>query len=201
MLFTVYKITKLDDGRVYIGVHKTTNINDGYMGSGVHIRAALKKYGRAAFKKEILFVFDTAEEAYAKEKELITPEFLADEQTFNKGAGGSGDTTDWATRNRKILRGTDHPQYGKKRTDEQRRRTSESLKRAYRENPPDSIMWEKTAAKKRGVPSPLKGLTQTAESNMKRSIAHINLEKKTCEICGRCISPQNFSRHLSTHSE
>lgn len=201
MVFTVYKITKLDDGRIYIGVHKTSDVNDGYMGSGVHIRAALKKYGRSAFKKEILFIFDTAEEAYAKEKELITPEFLADEFTFNKGVGGSGDTTDWATRDRKILRGADHPQFGKKRTEEQKRRTSESLKRTYRENPPDPAMWEKSAAKRRGKPSPLKGKTQTAESNAKRSIAHKNLAKLQCDKCQRLISPQNMWRHLLTHSE
>ena len=132
---------------------------------------------------------------------MITPEFLADEQTFNKGVGGSGDTTDWTTRNRKILRGTEHPQYGKKRTEEQKRRTSESLKRTYRENPPDPIMWEKSAAKRRGVPSPLKGKTQTLESNLKRSEAHKNLKKLTCIKCERNISPQNMWRHLLTHSE
>ena len=200
MFFTVYKITKLDDNKIYIGVHKTKNLDDGYMGSGIHIRAALKKYGREAFRKEILFTFTTSKEAYAKEKELVTCDYLEREFTYNKGVGGCGGDVDWASRQRKILSGSDHPQYGKKRTDEQRKRTSDTLKKTYQNKPRDPSTWEKTAAKKRGVPSPLKGSVQSAAANLKRSIAHLNLEKKICDTCGRHISPQNFLRHVATHS-
>lgn len=68
--------------RIYIGVHKTENpeIFDGYIGCGVKIQQpssykypkspfqyAVKKYGIDAFERSILFIFDTAKMAYAKE--------------------------------------------------------------------------------------------------------------------------------------
>ena len=199
-LYTVYRTTKTDDGRFYIGVHKTIDPNDNYLGSGVHLRAAVKKYGRAFFKKEVLFIFESADEAYSKEKELVNSTTLQNPNILNKTTGGSGGDVDWSKRERKILRGEEHPQFGKKRTDEQRRKTAATLKRTYKEKPRDPTSWQKTAEAKRGVPSPLRGTTQTAESNAKRSKAHLNLTKKICEICGRSISPQNFERHLLTHS-
>lgn len=54
----VYKITHKESGRIYIGQHKL--LVDGsykkvdYFGSGTHITAAVKKYGKRSFKKEVL---------------------------------------------------------------------------------------------------------------------------------------------------
>jgi hypothetical protein len=193
MFYTVYKTTFIPDGRYYIGVHKTTNPSDGYLGSGIHIKAAVKKYGQALFKKEVLHVFETAAEAYARERELVSKELLTDSM-FNKTTGGSGGDIDWSSRSRKILSGAAHPQFGKCRTADEKKRTSDSLKRTYKENPRDPASWEKAASKKRGVPSPLKGTTQSAESNAKRSASHRSLEKLQCPHCHGTVSPQNLKR-------
>lgn len=90
MFYTIYKITNLLDGKIYIGSHKTKKLDDAYMGSGKYLKAAQKKYGMENFKKEILFIFDNPEEMYVKEAELVNEEFLVTENTYNLKVGGFG---------------------------------------------------------------------------------------------------------------
>ena len=90
MLYTVYKITNLLDGKIYIGKHQTKNLDDGYMGSGKHLKNAVIKHGIENFKKDILFQFDNESEMNAKEAELVTQEFVLREDTYNLCVGGNG---------------------------------------------------------------------------------------------------------------
>ena len=89
MTHFVYKITRNATGKVYYGVHQG-EIDDGYLGSGVHITRAIKKHGKEAFTREIVAEFDTKEEAYALEKFIVTPQFLLEQNTYNKTPGGKG---------------------------------------------------------------------------------------------------------------
>ncbi len=89
-VYTVYKTTNIINGKIYIGVHKTSNIDDGYLGSGSNLKPDIIKYGKENFKKEILFVFSSAEEAFKKEKELVNVQFILDENTYNIYPGGAG---------------------------------------------------------------------------------------------------------------
>ena len=89
-MYTIYKVTNQIDGKFYIGSHKTKDLNDKYMGSGKYLKHAQEKYGIENFKKEILFVFDTPEEMYAKEAEIVNADFLAEENTYNLKIGGFG---------------------------------------------------------------------------------------------------------------
>ena len=55
-------------------MHKTKNPYDNYMGSGKLFKRAMEKYGETNFIKEVLFIFDTAEEMFVKEKEIVIGE-------------------------------------------------------------------------------------------------------------------------------
>ena len=106
MKYIVYETTNLINNKIYIGVHKTVNpeIFDGYIGCGVlatqpntynhpktHFQFAVKKYGPENFKRKILAVFDTLEEASDLERELVNEEFLARDDVYNMILGGVDD--------------------------------------------------------------------------------------------------------------
>lgn len=90
IFYTIYKITNLINGKIYIGKHKTDDLLDDYMGSGKLLIRSQKKYGIENFRKEILFVFLSEKEMNDKEKELVTEEFCAKEDTYNLCIGGHG---------------------------------------------------------------------------------------------------------------
>jgi group I intron endonuclease len=89
-IYILYKTTCLITGKFYIGVHRCTDLNDGYLGSGHVIKAAIKKYGRESFRREIIQTYSSAEEAYSAESRLVTEQFLEDPMVMNLGLGGRG---------------------------------------------------------------------------------------------------------------
>jgi hypothetical protein len=90
MFFTIYRTTNLVNGKFYIGKHQTFNANDSYFGSGKALRAAIKKYGKESFKKEVLFIFATEAEMNLKELEIVTEDFIQSDDNYNLGVGGEG---------------------------------------------------------------------------------------------------------------
>ena len=60
------------------------------MGSGKYLNRAQEKYGIENFTKEILFVFDNADDMYKKEAEIVNEDFLVTENTYNLRIGGMG---------------------------------------------------------------------------------------------------------------
>lgn len=103
MKYIVYKTTCLVNGKIYIGVHQTHDPNkfDGYLGRGFYknhtkylknpeapFHYALIKYGVENFKRETLFIYDIEEDAYQKEAEIVTKDFINREDTYNVALGG-----------------------------------------------------------------------------------------------------------------
>lgn len=97
----VYQTVCTVNHKIYVGVHKTSDPYgfDGYIGNGFCIgytiknpktayARALKKYGYKAFIRTTLHVFDTEEEAYNKEAEIVNLDFIKRRDTYNTQLGG-----------------------------------------------------------------------------------------------------------------
>ena len=103
MKYIVYQTTSKVNNKIYVGVHKTETPEkfDGYLGNGVyiyrpssymnpktHFQYAVKKYGVKNFIRTTLKIFDTEEEAYKMEAEIVNQEFIEREDTYNLILGG-----------------------------------------------------------------------------------------------------------------
>jgi group I intron endonuclease len=88
MKHTIYRVTNRQNGKIYIGAHSTDSPNDNYFGSGKLIMKAIARYGVEGFDKKVLHIFDTKDEMFAKERELVTSEFVARRDTYNVNIGG-----------------------------------------------------------------------------------------------------------------
>ncbi len=71
-------------------MHQTDNLDDGYFGSGKLIKRAIDKYGKEAFIKEYLFIFDNYEAMALKEIELVTEDLVKNSLSYNLTVGGFG---------------------------------------------------------------------------------------------------------------
>ncbi|QPI13799.1 homing endonuclease [Serratia phage 4S] len=92
MKHVLYKTTNIKNGKIYIGIHSTNDLDDGYLGSGNAIRNAISKYGKEAFKKEILCECPTREDAFKLESLIVNDEFIKDPMNYNMRPGGIGQT-------------------------------------------------------------------------------------------------------------
>lgn len=103
MKYIVYKTTNLINGFIYIGVHHTNTPYqfDMYLANGIYInkpdsykkcktaiQKAVSEFGVKNFKRETLAVFDSPEEAYDLEGELVNEEFLSRPDVYNMILGG-----------------------------------------------------------------------------------------------------------------
>lgn len=113
-LFYIYRITNLANGKTYIGQHKYKFLDDSYFGSGVAIKAAIKKYGKSNFKKEILYSrIKNQDTADSMEKFAISKERSIGKAEYNLIEGGHGyrpvgswkKSEEWKARMSVIMRG------------------------------------------------------------------------------------------------
>lgn len=90
MYHFLYKTTNILTGKYYIGAHSTKNLNDGYLGSGKQLKNSIKKYGSKNFKREILNFFEERKDAFIKESEIVTEDFITKKDNYNMCVGGLG---------------------------------------------------------------------------------------------------------------
>lgn len=88
--YTVYQTTNEITNQIYVGTHRTQNPNDSYMGSGTRLLNSISKYGVENFSKTVLHIYESSEEMFSKEGDIVNQEFLDREDTLNIRLGGFG---------------------------------------------------------------------------------------------------------------
>lgn len=87
----IYKTTNLINGHYYVGKHSSLDIeNDNYLGSGKHLINAIKKYGKSNFKRQILYEYQNQNQAWERESDIVTKDFISKMDTYNSTLGGRG---------------------------------------------------------------------------------------------------------------
>jgi hypothetical protein len=196
--YFVYKAINIINNKCYIGKHETSNENDGYMGSGVALNAAIRKYGKANFNREILEYASSSEELNMLESKYITEDFLNSSNSYNCAPGGQGGNTikHWsisakqqvykkisnALRGRKTgPRNYPSPLSGRPLSEEHKIKISRGLK--GKSKPTRSTEHAKN------ISNSLKGrhLSNTAKSAISATMKtnHANSKAHTCPHCGK----------------
>ena len=170
----VYEITNLVNGMKYIGKRtcKCEIENDGYMGSSDILRRAIKKYGINNFKKDIIFICNTEEEAYKKEEYYISlKNAVISREYYNLCGGGKG-----------VGSGENNHRFGKKLSERHKLILSKSNKERVISEESKLKMSNYWKGKRVGEQNPFYGKTHTNEAREKMSIASSN---KTMSIESR----------------
>lgn len=128
-MYIIYKVLNGINKKIYIG--KTIRDTDDYLGSGKLINRAIKKYGIENFSKEIIDTAESIAELNEKEKCWIK-EYNSTDLTigYNIAFGGNGGDLFTNNPNKEIIRkkysrkGKDNPMFGRKHSDETKKRIS-----------------------------------------------------------------------------
>lgn len=139
--YYIYITTNLVNNKKYIGQH-FGQTDDDYLGSGIILNRAIQKYGKENFKKEILEIVNSKQEANTKEKYYINVyQAIENPNFYNIADGGQGGYVtkgytleDRQSVNKKIsqsLTGEKHPMYGKHHTEETKEKIKKSLQQYW----------------------------------------------------------------------
>ena len=157
----IYRITNKLDGRIYIGLRSLPKEDPNYWGSGVHIQRAIKKYGLENFSRDILEWCETREQLNEREVYWIKRLDARNPAVgYNIVAGGTGGNTyqylseeqmdeirpklsmlvqpqekidAWKAKLRVAQNGERNGMYGKRHSEEARRKMREAKARKKQE--------------------------------------------------------------------
>lgn len=87
-MYLLYRTTNTVNGKYYVGV--SNGNNKWYKGSGTALKNAIKKYGAEKFITEIIETFNTEQEAFCREKQVVNEDMISDHNCYNIKVGGKG---------------------------------------------------------------------------------------------------------------
>lgn len=194
MTFFLYKVTNLINGKIYYGVHNG-NVDDSYLGSGSYILKAVKKYGKHNFVREVLETFNTKEEMYIREAEVVHMGMVLDPQTYNMAVGGRGGL------HPDSLKKCIEANRGKKRSEESRKKMSDSAKVRKRQ-PLSEKTKEKIRISNIGKHQERLGAVTSEETKRKQSeAAKLALKRDPGLTLRRAASRTKYAKHLSEETK
>lgn len=129
----IYKTTNVVNGKIYIGKAKGVRTINDYLGSGKLLKAAIIKYGKCNFKRTTIDIADNTIEL--NQKEIFWIDFYNSRNKnigYNIAKGGEGwdglRTVKTKCQMSLAQRGTHNPMFGKRHSDETRRKQSTAMK-------------------------------------------------------------------------
>lgn len=164
----VYKFAHKETGKYYIGSHNKPSAESTYMGSGLIWQKALKKHGKDAFEKEILYEGDF----FREEEERILKELNAAEDPMsynmkNEALGGS-------------FYGEKNGMFGKTLTAEERYNRGSSFRGKKRPDHSEKMTGEGNPAF--GKNKHTKTIVALSKSNAGKTYEEIHGKEKSAEI-------------------
>lgn len=142
----IYKTVNTINGKIYIG--KSNNNSSTYLGSGLKITAAIKKYGRDNFTKEIL---EECKRDIVSDREKYWIQFYHstnDSIGYNISAGGEGGDHYWTT-----LTPTQKIEHNRKISESRQGKTrgphTEETKKKIKINQPNDPAWHQYRAEQK----------------------------------------------------
>lgn len=216
----IYKVTHIESKRTYIGIHSTNDIDDRYFANGVylssdkskndwvrlnhgdkaregHIKHALIKYGKKAFKREIIEYCNSREELITREGEIVTQDFVEKDDNFNHRTGGYANTVfskevrEQISKNNPMQRAD----IRKKVSDAQKKIWTPEKKEEFSKNNP--MYNPETRKQHSGEKSSWFGRKHTKESKQKMSVANIG-KKQTQKTIAKKSESQSQTAKKAT---
>ena len=167
-IWFVYKTTNLLNGRYYVGVHKGTTCDD-YLGSGISLKRAVRLYGRDNFKREVVLICESPDDAYELEALIVDQDFIAGSNVYNIALGGRGSN--------------DHPH-----SEETRQRMRKPKSEEHRKSISEAKLGKTTSSRHKAAMVLAKtGTTRSEQTKAKMSDTRSGMVHSliTCPHCGK----------------
>ena len=194
MIGYIYKTINLQNGKIYIGQHQRTEFDPFYFGSGRILQNALMKYGKEAFKVEVLLWCESIDRLNEAEIDFIKAFNSTNKNNgYNLSFGGTCFTKgmERSVEHRKhlseSLKGRQSSFKGKHFSDESRKKLSEALKgkKAWNKGLTGIGKGRKCSEETKqrmsrsamGKPGTRKGVKVSKETLQKMRLAHIGKTK------------------------